>query len=113
MRFDVAVDRLAGVSPATEGELLRIGQEAITNAARHAGAARIDVELRQERGAVRLRVVDDGQGFDVDAMLSETEGHYGLTGMQERAARIGGRLTISSSGSGTVVEARVPVRCRA
>lgn len=50
------------------------------------GATRIDVALHQESGAVRLRVTDDGRGFDVHAMLSSDTGHYGLTGMQERGA---------------------------
>lgn len=72
------------------------------------GATRIDVALHQESGAVRLRVTDDGRGFDVHAMLSSDTGHYGLTGMQERAARIGGRLLVRSSTSGTLVEAIVP-----
>jgi ligand-binding sensor domain-containing protein/two-component sensor histidine kinase len=107
-RFEISACPIAGASAATEGELLRIAQEAITNAARHAGATRIDVALHQESGAVRLRVTDDGRGFDVHAMLSSDTGHYGLTGMQERAARIGGRLLVRSSTSGTLVEAIVP-----
>ena len=110
--FDVTADQIAGVSAATEGELLRIAQEAITNAARHADATRIHVELGQERERVRLRVTDDGRGFDVNAMLASA-GHYGLTGMTERAARIGGNLRVQSSAGGTVVEAIVPgVRLR-
>jgi ligand-binding sensor domain-containing protein/two-component sensor histidine kinase len=106
-RFDLSADRIAAET-ATEGELLRIGQEAITNAARHAGATHIHVNLRQEADVVRLRVTDDGQGFDVDTMTAGNSGHYGLIGMQERAARLGGRVTITSSASGTVVEASVP-----
>jgi signal transduction histidine kinase len=107
-RFDVTTDGIAGVPPAVEGELLRIAQEAITNAARHAAASQITVNLQQDHDSVWLRVVDDGVGFDVDAGLSAGTGHYGLTGMTERAARAGGRLTISSSAKGTTVEARVP-----
>ena len=91
-----------------EGELLRIGQEAIANAARHAAAMHIHVDLSQESHLVRLRVTDDGRGFDVDEILNADSGHYGLTGMQERAARMGGRLTVTSSPRGTVVEASVP-----
>jgi signal transduction histidine kinase len=88
--------------------LLRIAQEAIANAARHAGAGHIHVDLRQERNAVRLRVTDDGRGFDVGATLGADTGHYGLKGMQERARRIGARLTVTSSAAGTVVEAIAP-----
>jgi len=107
-RFEIAADQIAGLSVVMEGELLRIGQEAIANAARHAVATSIRVELRQEPDAVRLRVTDDGRGFDVDAMLSGASGHYGLTGMRERAAGLGGRLTVTSSARGTVVEASIP-----
>ena len=113
-RFEMSADPIAGTSVAMEGELLRIGQEAIANAAHHAGAANIRVELRQEADAVLLRVTDDGRGFDVDAMLVASSGHYGVTGMHERAARMGGRLAVRSSAGGTVVEASVPrVRRRA
>jgi signal transduction histidine kinase len=109
-RFDVTTEGMAGLPAAVEGELLRIAQEAITNAARHAAASRITVNLQQDHDSVWLRVVDDGVGFDVDASLSTGRGHYGLTGMRERAARAGGRLTITSSPKGTTVEARVPCR---
>jgi two-component sensor histidine kinase len=107
-RFEISADAPAGMSAATEGELLRIAQEAITNAARHAGATIIRVELHQEPGLIRLRITDDGCGFDAGALLSAGTAHYGLTGMQERAARIGGRLTVTSSTAGTVVEATAP-----
>jgi signal transduction histidine kinase/ligand-binding sensor domain-containing protein len=107
-RVEVSADPIDGLAPAAEGELLRIGQEAITNAARHAGATRIRVDLRQESGLVTLRVTDDGRGFDIDETASAATGHYGLTGMRERAARAGGRLTIRSSTGGTFVEAIVP-----
>ncbi len=106
-RFDVSADRITSTA-AIEGELLRIGQEAITNAARHAGATHIRVDLRQEPDVIRVRVTDDGRGFDVATVMSAGNGHYGLLGMQERAARLGGHLTITSSTSGTVVEANVP-----
>jgi signal transduction histidine kinase len=107
-RVEVAAGIIDGLAPAIEGELLRIGQEAITNAARHADATRIWVDLRQEPELVLLRVTDDGRGFDVDAMLTAATGHYGLTGMRERAARAGGSLTVRSSSGGTFVEAIVP-----
>ncbi|HEV8394219.1 MAG TPA: two-component regulator propeller domain-containing protein [Vicinamibacterales bacterium] len=107
-RFDVSAEGLAGLPAVVEGELLRIAQEAVTNAARHAGAGQIHVHLSQDAGTVRLRVTDDGAGFDAGASLPGSSGHYGLTGMRERAARIGGQLTITSSARGTSVEARVP-----
>jgi signal transduction histidine kinase/ligand-binding sensor domain-containing protein len=99
---------IAGAPLAVEGELLRIGQEAIANAARHADATHVHVDLNQHDNAVRIRVTDDGHGFDVDRVLAADSGHYGLTGMQERAARLGGRVVVTSSATGTVVEASVP-----
>jgi len=107
-RVEVSAHVVDTLAPTAEGELLRIGQEAMTNAARHAGATEIHVDLRQQSDNVVLRVTDDGRGFDVDAMLSAATGHYGLMGMRERAARVGGSLTVKSSSDGTVVEAIVP-----
>lgn len=107
-QFEISADAISGATVAIEGELLRIGQEAIANAAHHAAAAHIHVDLRQDADTLRLRVTDDGHGFAVDALLAANSEHCGLAGMQERAARMGGRLTVTSSISGTVVEASVP-----
>lgn len=107
-RFELSADRITA-PPEAEGELLRIGQEAIANAARHAAATEIRVDLRQVSDVIRLRVTDDGRGFNVEATTTgDGGGRYGLLGMQERTARVGGRLTITSSDRGTVVEASVP-----
>lgn len=78
----------------------RIVQEALTNVVRHAGAHQVEVTLEAENGCLRLSVTDDGLGFD-PARLEESEG-LGVAGMLERAALLGGRLTIvSRPGSGT------------
>lgn len=91
-----------------ENNLLRIGQEAINNAVRHAGAQRILVDLNFETAAVRLSVRDDGRGFEVGT--EQTDGHFGLIGMRERAAQIGGKLSINSKeGAGTEVIIEVPI----
>ncbi|KAM3096542.1 PAS domain S-box protein [Phormidesmis sp. 146-12] len=83
-----------------ENNLLRIGQEALTNAIKHANADEIRVELRYDRDQVCLRVKDNGQGFGVGTVPS-FEG-FGLLGMSERAERIGAQLTIRSQpGQGT------------
>ncbi|MBW4623084.1 MAG: PAS domain S-box protein [Cyanosarcina radialis HA8281-LM2] len=85
-----------------ESNLLRIGQEALTNATRHANADEIRVELVYDRDRVCLRVKDNGQGFGVGSIPS-SEG-FGLLGMSERAERIGAQLTIRSQpGQGTEI----------
>jgi signal transduction histidine kinase/ligand-binding sensor domain-containing protein len=90
--------------------VIRIGQEAITNAVRHADATTLRLDLRFETGAIALRVVDDGCGFDVDRIDSGTHDHYGLISMRERAEDVGAQLEISSErGRGTVVQLVAPL----
>ena len=85
-----------------ESNLLRIGQEALTNAIRHANADEIRVELVYEHDQIRLRVKDNGQGFGVGSIPSSNG--FGLLGMSERAERIGAQLTIGSQpGQGTEI----------
>jgi PAS domain S-box-containing protein len=85
-----------------ESNLLRVGQEALTNAIKHANADKIRVELVYDRDQVCLRVQDNGQGFGVGSIPS-SEG-FGLLGMSERAERIGAQLTIRSQpGQGTEI----------
>jgi len=92
-----------------ENSLLRIGQEALTNAVKHAGAAHVRAELRYLPGAVLLRVSDDGRGFD--AAAPGRPGHFGLIGMRERSEEIGARLEVRSAlGRGTDVEVTLPLR---
>jgi signal transduction histidine kinase len=87
---------------------LRIGQEAINNAVKHAGANRIDVTLTFDTRNVRLSIRDDGYGFDPEAQIAD--GHFGLIGMRERAQQIGGVLTIESGNEhGTKIEIDVPL----
>jgi signal transduction histidine kinase len=88
--------------PGTEQEILRVAQEAIHNVKKHAGARKLSVQLEYGPQQIALNVHDDGQGFQVDE--ASTPGHYGLTGMRERAAMIGGTLeVISEPGAGTTV----------
>ena len=100
----------APVAAAVEGDAFRIAQEALHNALRHAGAARVDVRLRREPGRLRLSVSDDGAGFDPDMPAARAR-RLGLTTMAERARAAGGTLQVSSApGAGTTVrlEVRTP-----
>jgi signal transduction histidine kinase len=98
-------------SPAIDTTLFRVIQEAVSNALRHSGAARIGVELLAEDGSIVVLVEDDGHGFDlpeVEARVQRGE-HLGLLGIRERLRAVDGRLEIESSpGGGTRLEARVP-----
>ena len=76
-----------------ESNLLRMGQEALTNAIKHANAGEIRVELVYENAQCILRVQDNGQGFGVGNLPN---GRFGLLGMSERAERIGAQLMIRS-----------------
>ena len=85
---------------------MRIGQEALTNAVRYSGAARIVLQLRFGDDWVTLNVRDDGRGFDVAERVGKG---FGITGMHERVAALGGSLTIDSRpGEGTEVSATLP-----
>lgn len=96
--------------PVVENNLLRIGQEAITNACKHAQPGRIAVTLSFEGRQVRLRVEDDGVGFLVGAPSSGQRRSYGLVGMEERAELIGATVAIDSApGKGTRVLVTVSV----
>lgn len=97
--------------PCVEGAAYRIGREAIVNAVRHAAPARIDVQVRFEPAALVVEVRDDGIGLAAGAAdRAVTEGHWGIQGMHERAAREGGTLDIvAASNGGTTVRLRLPL----
>ena len=95
-------------APVVEEQLLLIGQEAVNNAVQHGRATRVGMEIAYDDNHTRLRVSDDGCGFD-PASLAEANGHYGLISMRERAEQVKGRVRIDSApGRGTLVEAVVP-----
>jgi signal transduction histidine kinase len=92
-----------------EYNLLRIAQEAIANAVKHAAARSIDVSLQAAPEELTLTVRDDGQGFAIEDPES-VHGHYGLIGMRERASQIRADLRIDSApGQGTTVHLRLPL----
>jgi|SRR5689334_9352245 signal transduction histidine kinase len=107
--IDLEADAEIEGDPARDRELLRIAQEALQNALRHARAQHVNVRLTRENGHLLLEVADDGVGFDPDAPELRSR-RLGLTSMEERAERIGARLAIESqSGKGTAVRLEAPI----
>jgi signal transduction histidine kinase len=111
--FHVAVEgETRELHPILRDEIYKIAGEALRNAFRHAQAGRVEVEIRYDTEQFRLRVRDDGKGIDPKVLATKgREGHYGLRGMPERAALIGGKLAVwSEVGTGTEVELVLPAR---
>ena len=96
--------------PAIEDQLLRVSQEAVNNALHHSGGSTIDVTLSYDARSVQLSVDDDGRGFIHDAGSFVEGGHFGLQGMQERAAEIGGVLRVDTQpAKGTRISLRIDI----
>ena len=97
--------------PDIRDEIFRIGREALLNAFRHSQAKTIELELEYGQEQLRVLVRDDGRGMDPQVLHSGREGHWGISGMRERAEEIGGSLRLfSRAGAGTEVELSVPGR---
>jgi signal transduction histidine kinase len=97
--------------PLLRDEIYRIGREALIDAFRHARARHVEVELQFSPNRFRLLVRDDGCGIDPDTLRTGRDGHWGPSGMGERAQRIGARLQVLSSASaGTEIMLSVPGR---
>jgi signal transduction histidine kinase len=93
-----------------EENLLRIGQEAITNAVKHSEAKKIKIELEFSPQKAVLQIKDDGKGFILEGCAGPDEGHFGLLGIRERAERMGGEASISSAPSaGTCIRVTIPL----
>jgi signal transduction histidine kinase len=104
-----SVPQHPSLAPTAEVALLRIGQEALSNVARHGRAEHVDVELRAQAQELILSVRDDGIGFD-PASAAPRDDCFGLDGMAERARNAGGTLTVvSTPGHGTTVTTRLPL----
>jgi signal transduction histidine kinase len=89
-----------------EEVLYRISQEALHNVVKHAGARQVTLAIERTTGAVRLRIADDGKGFD---SAQVPDGHLGLAGMRARADKIGAEFSVSSRpAAGTTIEVSVP-----
>jgi signal transduction histidine kinase len=94
--------------PEMEREFLRVGQEAIHNVKKHSGATHLSVQLEYGPAEIALVVRDDGRGFEMEDGYLPRPGHFGLTGMRERADAIGGTLEVTSElGLGTTVRLHV------
>jgi signal transduction histidine kinase/ligand-binding sensor domain-containing protein len=95
--------------PMIRDDVYRIGREAVVNAIRHAHAARIELEVEYAPHQLRLLVRDDGRGIDAEVLRAGRDGHWGLSGMRERAERVGGHLRVwSRPGAGAEIELSVP-----
>jgi signal transduction histidine kinase len=105
--FRVAVEgETRNLHPILRDEVYKIAAEALRNAFRHSGAKRVEVEIRYDNEQFRLRIRDDGKGIHPSVLQAKAnEGHYGVSGMRERANLVGAKLTIwSEVDSGTEVE---------
>ena len=98
----------ARLAPDVESTAYRIVQEGLTNVAKHAEAAKAEIEIAEADGRLEVAVRDDGRGFEPTAPRTG----FGLTGMRERVKMLGGTLAVESSpaGLGTLVRASLPVR---
>jgi signal transduction histidine kinase len=104
--LELVVDDGIPADPHRDGEVLRIAQEALHNARKHAQANHLAVRLRIDEDGLLLEVEDDGVGFDPDAPATRSR-RLGLTSMEERAQRVGGTLEIRSApGAGTTIRLR-------
>jgi ligand-binding sensor domain-containing protein/signal transduction histidine kinase len=102
------------LDPAVEHDILMVAREAVYNAVQHARPKEVRIQVHFEDDRIRLRVLDDGCGFDPKQALSVAGEHFGLVGMRERAERLGGRFEIRSApGRGTELLVEVPVRSAA
>ena len=99
-----------GLPEALEANMLRIGQECLSNAVQHGHPRRIDLSLQVENGSVCLRIADDGTGFDPAQLKTPHNGHFGWRGIHERAEQIGARVELRSQpGHGATVTVTAPL----
>jgi PAS domain S-box-containing protein len=106
--LQVTGPRLPRLPESWETALYRVAQEALTNAGKHAAARAVSVLIHRNAKVVRLVIEDDGKGFDVGEVLSDTQ--MGLLGMRERTHLVGGSMTVESTkGRGTTICVSVPL----
>ena len=111
MRFHFEVSGVPrSCSPRVHDEVVQIAREALVNIVRHADATEVRFELKYKRQSMRLRISDNGRGFDPSTSQDDEPQHFGILGMKERARGVGGDVTlVAESGHGTSVNVVVPV----
>ena len=95
--------------------LFQILRELLFNVVKHAGTNRVTIELRDVDDHLAIRVIDRGEGFDVEAAAAraEQDGGFGLFSVRERLSLIGGRMEIDSApGAGTRITVHAPVKAK-
>ncbi len=97
------------LDPEAKIALYRIAQEALTNIERHAGATHVTLDVRGHQGGATMRISDNGTGMQNAPDDAKSRPGLGLRNMQERIDRLNGTLRLLSSGSGTIIEASVPL----
>jgi len=111
MEFSVTlVGNPRPLDPIVRDEAFRIGREALANAFQHSGAFRIEVELIYDRKGIRLRIRDDGRGIDPQIVSTGRPGHWGLSGMRERASEVGELNIRNRPNTGTEIDLTIPAR---
>ena len=93
---------------AVQIRLYRIIQEALTNVARHSGAKKVSIIFARSAGALKVAVIDDGCGFDAEAVAASSH-RLGIQSMRERAAMMGGTLSFTSQGKGARILVQIPL----
>ena len=112
--FDWRLPEASRLPPAVETAIYRIVGEAVTNAAKHAKAGTVQVTIDRCTAGVRAQIVDDGRGFVGRPNAAADRQSFGILGMRERAAALGGGLRITSQPNrGTAVEVTIPCECTA
>jgi signal transduction histidine kinase/ligand-binding sensor domain-containing protein len=107
MKVTGAEDKL---DPIVRDEICRIGREALGNAFKHSNGSRIEAEIIYNPGSIKMRILDNGVGISPEVLLHGRAGHWGLSGMRERAVKIGANLSIwSRPTGGTEMELVLPV----
>ena len=103
---------LIDLPPAVQLAVFRIVQEALTNVARHSGATAISIRVARSPTGLETTIEDNGSGFEADAASVNSEAHLGLQSMRERAAILGGTVSVTSGSTGTTIRVQLPLEER-